>query len=153
MTDASSTATAPPQRVILPAVTPAAYAALAAFTQAAHGSLDPRLAELVKIRASQVNGCSFCLNMHAKAARELGETDQRLDTLAAWRQTPFFSDGERAALALTESITRLDGHVPDDVYAAALEQFGEVDLAHLIWLVIAINGWNRLGIASAMGPS
>jgi AhpD family alkylhydroperoxidase len=134
-------------------VTPDVYGALAAFTQAAGEGLDPAIGVLVKIRASQLNGCPFCLDMHTKEARAAGETEQRLYTLQAWRGTHFFSEREQAALALTEAVTRLAGAgVPDDVYGAAARAFDEAELARLLWTIMAINAWNRLGVASAMPP-
>jgi AhpD family alkylhydroperoxidase len=110
--------------------------------------LDHRLLELVKMRVSQVNGCAFCLAMHAKALREAGEREDRIAVLPAWRETDWFSDKERAALAWAEAVTTLEHqHVPDDVYEQARAQFDERDLADLTLATIAINGWNRLNIA------
>lgn len=110
--------------------------------------LEPSLIELVKMRASQINGCAFCLDMHAKDARAAGETEQRLYALSTWREAPFYTDRERAALAWTEAVTRVtDGHVPDEVYEATKQRFTEEELVNLTWAVIAINGWNRLAIA------
>jgi AhpD family alkylhydroperoxidase len=111
--------------------------------------IDKRLFELVKIRASQINGCAFCLDMHTKDARAEGETEQRIYALNAWRETPFFSDRERAALEWTEALTRL-GHVdgvPDDLYARVREQFDEDQVFALTCAVVVINSWNRLSIA------
>jgi AhpD family alkylhydroperoxidase len=140
-------------RVNLPRVTPDVYGALAAFTQAAGEGLDAGIAVLVKIRASQLNGCPFCIDMHTKEARAAGETEQRLYTLAAWRGTHFFSEREQAALALTEAVTLIaDAGVPDDVYGAAAAVFDEAELAHLLWSIMAINAWNRLGVGCAMPP-
>ena len=113
-----------------------------------HCGLEPSLMELVKTRASQINGCAFCLDMHTKDARARGETEQRLYTLSAWEETPFFSDRERAALAWTEAITRVaDTHVPDATYERARSQFTEKELADLTLVIATINGWNRLSIA------
>lgn len=110
--------------------------------------LDHKLLELVKMRASQLNGCAYCLDMHSKDARAAGETEQRLYLLDAWREAPLYSERERAALAWTEAVTRVaEGHVPDDVYAAASAQFTEEELVNLTLAVVAINGWNRLAIA------
>lgn len=110
--------------------------------------LEPALLELVKTRASQINGCAYCLDMHTKDARARGETEQRLYALSAWAETPFFTERERAALAWTEAVTRIaDGHVPDDVYELARRHFGEKELVDLTLAIIAINGWNRLAIA------
>ena len=101
-----------------------------------------------KTRASQINGCAYCLDMHTKDARAAGETEQRLYALSAWRETPFYSERERAALAWTEALTLIsENHVPDDVYEAARECFTEEELVNLTMAVIAINGWNRLAIS------
>jgi len=113
-----------------------------------HSGLEASLLELVKTRASQINGCAFCLDMHTKDARAHGETEQRLHTLAAWHETPFFSERERAALAWTEAITRVaDTHVPDEVFEQVRKHFTEKELADLTFAIVAINGWNRLAIA------
>jgi AhpD family alkylhydroperoxidase len=110
--------------------------------------LEHTLLELVKLRASQINGCAHCIDMHTKELRAGGESEQRLYLLNAWRESPFYSDRERAALAWTESLTLItDGHVPDETYAEARAQFSEQELANLTWAVIAINGANRLNIA------
>ena len=110
--------------------------------------LDPALLELVKMRASQINGCAYCLDMHSKDARAQGETEQRLYVLPAWRETSLFSERERAALAWTEAVTLVtDGHVPDEVYDEVSRQFTEQELVMLTLEVVAINGWNRLNIA------
>jgi AhpD family alkylhydroperoxidase len=113
-----------------------------------HCGLEHSLLELVKTRASQINGCAFCLDMHTKDARAQGETEQRLYTLAAWYEAPFFSDRERAALAWTEAVTRIaDTHVPDGVYELARKHFSEKELVDLTLAIVAINGWNRLAIS------
>ena len=110
--------------------------------------LEHPLLELVKMRASQINGCAFCLDMHSKDARAAGETEQRLYLLNAWREAPLYSDRERAALAWTEAVTLIgEGHVPGDVYAATREHFHEDELVSLTMAIVAINGWNRLCIA------
>ena len=114
-----------------------------------HGSLDAVLLDLVKQRASQINGCAYCLDMHSKDARAAGETEQRLHTLAAWRETPFFTPAERAALALTEQVTLIaDAHPTDEVVEEARAQLGEEALLQLMYAIVAINGWNRLAITS-----
>ena len=111
-------------------------------------ALDHRLAELVKIRASQINGCAYCIDMHTKDARVAGETEQRIYALSAWRETPFFSERERAALEWTEAVTRVgDTHVPDEVFAQASAHFNEDELVALTFSVVVINCWNRLAIA------
>src|SRR5215207_6396472 len=110
-------------------------------------SLEPTLRELVKVRASQLNGCAYCLDMHTQDARAVGEREQRLYALSAWRETPFFTPRERAALALAEAMTLLsEGHVPDEVYAAAASQFATGELAELIWQIAIINTWNRVAL-------
>jgi len=109
--------------------------------------LDASMLELVRARASQLNDCAYCLDMHTKDARAGGESEQRLYTLSAWRETPFFSERERAALAWTEALTRLSGAgVPEDDYQLARQQFTEKELVDLSLAIVAINGWNRLAI-------
>ncbi len=113
-----------------------------------NSGLEPGLLELVKMRASQINGCAYCLDMHSKDARALGETEQRLYALSAWHEAPFYTDRERAALAWTEAVTLVsESHVPDNVYAEALKHFSEKELVDLTIAIIAINGWNRLAIS------
>jgi AhpD family alkylhydroperoxidase len=110
--------------------------------------LERSLLELVKVRASQINGCAYCLDMHTKDARAIGETEQRLYALSAWRETAFFSERERAALEWTESITRMaDTHIPDDVYERVRRYFEEPELVALTFAAVAINAWNRLATA------
>ena len=109
--------------------------------------LEKPVVELVRLRASQINGCAFCLDMHTADARKGGENERRLATLSAWRETPFFTDRERAALAWTEALTLVaDEHVPDDVWNQVHPHFSESELADLTLLVVAINGWNRFSI-------
>lgn len=115
---------------------------------AANSKLEQSLLDLVKVRASQINHCAFCLDMHVKDARASGETEQRLYSLDAWRETPFYSERERAALAWTEAVTILtDGFVPDEVYEAVRAQFTEQEIIGLTMAVIAINGWNRINVS------
>lgn len=127
---------------------------MGALEQAVHeagekAGLEPALYELVKARASQINGCAFCLDMHTKDARAGGESEQRLYTLSAWRETSFFSDRERAVLALTEEVTLISDHgVNDQVWAQTEEQFNQEQLAALIWAIVAINAWNRVAIST-----
>ena len=134
---------------------PAAYTAmlgLEAFVRKA-SKLEPSLIELVKMRASQVNGCAYCIDMHSKDARVGGETEQRLYALSAWRETPFFTDRERAALAWTEAVTLItEGHVSDAVYEEAKQRFSDEELVNLTLVVITINGWNRIAIPFRMVP-
>jgi AhpD family alkylhydroperoxidase len=128
----------------------AGYRAVAALEAAIEASgLDPVLRELVKTRASQLNGCAYCIDMHTKDARAMGESEQRLYALSAWRETPFFTPRERAALALTEAITLVSQtHVPDDIVAEASAQFGPEEYSQLVFQVVAINAWNRIAITS-----
>src|SRR5581483_4128374 len=106
---------------------------------------DPRLRELVRIRASQLNGCAYCIDMHTKDARAIGETEQRIYALSAWREAPFFAERERAALAFTESVTLLaDGHVPAEAYDEVAACFSPDEVAALVSLIVAINAWNRI---------
>jgi AhpD family alkylhydroperoxidase len=131
----------------------AAYRDLVRLGRTVSAELDPRLHALVKIRASQINGCAFCLDMHARDARAAGESEQRLSVLSAWREAPFFSPPERAALALTEAVTRVgDGRVPDDVYRQAAAVFEADTLASLLFAIATINAWNRLSIAARTPP-
>ena len=129
---------------------PAAYAALVGletFVRKA-SKLEPSLVELVKVRASQINGCAYCIDIHTKDARSEGETEQRLYALTSWRETPFFTARERAALAWTEALTLItEGHVPDDIYELAKRSFSDEELVNLTLAVITINGWNRIAIS------
>ena len=115
--------------------------------------LEPRLILLAQLRASQINGCAYCLDMHWKDLRAAGENEQRLYSLDAWRECPYYSERERAALAWTEAVTLVaGGHVPDAVYEEARSHFGEKELADLTLVVAAINAWNRLSIAARLRP-
>lgn len=115
--------------------------------------LEPSLLELIKLRASQINGCAYCIDMHSKDARARGETEQRLYALSAWRETPFFTERERSALAWAEAVTEVArSRVPDDVYHAARQHFDEKELVDLTMAVVVINGWNRLAISFREPP-
>jgi AhpD family alkylhydroperoxidase len=114
--------------------------------------LERALLELIKIRASQINGCAFCLDMHTQDARAGGETEQRIYALNAWRETPFYTDRERAALAWAEAVTHIGGGVPDALYEEARQHFSEKELVDLTWAVAAINAWNRMAISSRAVP-
>ena len=115
--------------------------------------LEPSLLHLLKFRVSQINGCAYCLDMHSKDLRAEGETEQRLYLLDAWRESPFYTERERAALAWAEAVTLVtEGHVPDEVYEQARAQFSEDELANLTLAVVTINGWNRLNIAFRTTP-
>lgn len=136
------------QRVNLNAVAPDTYAAIRSLDATIRNSgLEQGLIELVKMRASQINGCAYCLDMHARDARRHGETEQRLYLLNAWRETPLYSDRERAALAWTECLTRLptDG-APDAAYQALEDSFTPVEIANLTALIGVINVWNRVAV-------
>jgi len=116
-----------------------------------NAGLAPTLIDLVNVRASQINGCSVCVHMHARDLRKAGESDERLDTVAAWRDAPFFTDAERAALELTEALTRVADRpdsVSDDIWAAAAEHYDEQQLATLVLAIGMINLWNRLNLAT-----
>ena len=141
-------------RIAYQKVPPEIYKAMLGLHATVSGSgLEPRLLDLVYLRASQINGCAYCLDMHSKDLRAAGETEQRLYLLDAWRESPFYTERERSALAWTEAVTRVtDGHVPDEVYQSAREQFDEAELAHLTLAIVAINGWNRLNIAFRTVP-
>jgi AhpD family alkylhydroperoxidase len=115
--------------------------------------LEHKLLHLLKLRASQINGCAYCIDMHSKDARALGETEQRLYALDAWRETPFYTDQERAALAWVEAVTLVsESHVPDDVFEALRKHFGEKDIVDLTLLATTINMWNRLAISMRAVP-
>lgn len=132
----------------------AVYQAMLALETSVHKTgLEPLLLELVRMRASQINGCAFCLDMHSKEARAKGETEQRLYCLPAWRETPFYSDRERVALAWTEAVTLVSqNHVPDDVFEEARKHFSGEELAQLTLAIVAINGWNRFQVAFRAAP-
>jgi AhpD family alkylhydroperoxidase len=115
--------------------------------------LEHTLLELVKIRASQINGCAYCIDMHTKDARAAGETEQRIYALSAWHETPFFTDRERVGLAWAEAVTLIgENHVPDELYRSARQQFSEKELVDLTLAVIVINSWNRMAIAFRTVP-
>lgn len=131
-------------------VVPDAMKALQALGELTKKNLPEKLLELVHLRASQINGCSACVDMHPKIAKRAGETDERLFSVAAWRDTPYFTESERAALALTEALTRLNDRadpVPDEVWGDVDKQFDEAELAALILAIATINVWNRLNVA------
>jgi AhpD family alkylhydroperoxidase len=137
-------------RIALAKVAPGAYRAMLGLEEYLHQSgLEQSLIDLVKLRASQVNGCAYCIDMHWKDLRALGESEQRLYGLDAWEESPYYSDRERAALAWTEAVTNLrDGHVRDEVYENVRKHFSEKELADLTFAVAAINAWNRLAISA-----
>ena len=133
---------------------PGAFKAMACLEEYLESSgLEEQLLHLVKMRGSQINGCAYCLDMHSKDLRALGETEQRIYGLDAWEETPYYTDRERAALAWTEAVTRIaEGHVPDHVYEEVRPHFSEKELADLTLAVAAINAWNRLAIAGRAVP-
>jgi AhpD family alkylhydroperoxidase len=121
----------------------------AAIKELDQAEIDPRLRELIRIRASQLNGCAYCIDMHTKDARAIGETEQRICGLAAWAETPYFTARERAALAFTETVTRLaDTHVPDEAYRAVAAEFSPQEVAALVSLIVTINAWNAIGVST-----
>jgi AhpD family alkylhydroperoxidase len=142
------------ERIDAMKVAPGAYKAMMALETYVRGSgLEPALLELVKMRASQINGCAYCLDMHSKDARAAGETEQRLYALNAWRETPFYTDRERAALEWTEALTLItEGHAPDEVYESVRRHFSEKELVDLTAAVVTINAWNRIAISLRAVP-
>ncbi len=142
-------------RIEYATASPEAYKAMLALEQwvRKESGLDHQLLELVKIRASQINGCAYCLDMHTKDARAAGETEQRIYALDAWRETPFYTNRERAALAWTEAVTLVSvGHVPDPAYDEVKAHFNDQEIVNLTMAIITINGWNRLAIANRTVP-
>ncbi len=141
-------------RLDIQKIAPQVYRAMGGLeTLVRNSGLEPGLLELVKMRASQINGCAYCLDMHSKDARAKGETEQRLYALNAWRETPFYTDRERAALAWTEALTLISQtHAPDDEYEEVRRFFSEVELVNLTMAIVAINGWNRLAIGFRSVP-
>jgi AhpD family alkylhydroperoxidase len=142
------------ERIAYGKVTPEGYRAMSGLERYVRGSgLDPSLLELVKLRASQINGCAYCIDMHWKDARARGESEQRLYGLMAWRESPYYTERERAALAWTEAVTLVaDNHVPDDLYKGVRQYFNETELVNLTLALVAINGWNRLAISFRTEP-
>lgn len=142
------------QRIDYAKASPGGFKAMLQLQQQVDAcGIEHSLLELVKMRASQINGCAYCLDMHSKDARAAGETEQRLYLLNAWREAPFYSARERAALAWTEALTLVSqGEVPDALYAEARAQFSEKELVDLSLAIIAINGWNRLAIPFRSEP-
>lgn len=133
---------------------PEAYKTMFAFDKyLAASEIDPLTRELIKIRASQINGCAFCINKHTKDARKLGETEQRIYTLSAWRETSFFTEEEQIILALTEEITKIsETHLTDETYDQAIALLGEKKLAQVMMAIIGINAWNRIGVSTRLSP-
>jgi AhpD family alkylhydroperoxidase len=137
------------ERLSVHQTSPELFGAYADLEQAVHHAVDPTLCELIKMRASQLNRCAFCVDMHSKDARAQGETEQRLYLLSAWREAPVYTQRERAVLALTEAVTLIaDDHVPDRVWQEAASVFSQKELADVLMAIVTINGWNRIAIAS-----
>ncbi|MQS13439.1 carboxymuconolactone decarboxylase family protein [Streptomyces kaniharaensis] len=147
-------AEAPARRLDYARTVPKVFRAMIALDAAAREGLDPALVELVQMRTSQLNGCAYCLDMHARDARKAGETDERIYLLPVWHEAPagVYSARERAALALAEEIAAIGGGVSDAVYARAAAHFGEEELAHLISVCLTINAWNRINVATRKAP-
>jgi len=141
-------------RVDYKGASPRAFKAMAGLQAAVnHSGLEPALLELIKLRASQLNSCAFCIDMHFREGREKGLTDERLYLLNAWREAPVYTARERAALAWTDAITLVaESHAPDEVYEQALAEFGEEQLVNLTLAIVAINGWNRFGVGFRLPP-
>jgi AhpD family alkylhydroperoxidase len=141
-------------RVHLSKTFPSAYKKLAALSTEVgqivrDNGIEPLLSELVQMRASQLNGCAYCLRVHTKKALSLGETTERLTVLTSWREAGLYTERERAALALCEAMTLVsNGHVPDDVYEAALAVFSETEFAAVSWVIVSINAFNRIAVTS-----
>ncbi len=142
------------ERINYSKVVPGGYRAMSGLEKAVRESgLEPSLLDLIKLRASQINGCAYCLDMHWKDARARGESEQRLYSLDAWRETSYYTERERAALAWTEAVTQIAvNHVPDELYEQVRPHFSEEELVNLTLTVVAINGWNRLAISFRTEP-
>lgn len=141
------------QRLNMQQALPETYRAMLHLSMSVkHSKITAIQGELIKIRASQINGCAFCLNMHTKDARKLGETEQRIYTLPAWRETKFFSEEDQAVLALTEEVTLISNHVSDAVYNNAVKVLGEDGTAEVIMAAVVINAWNRIAISTNLLP-
>jgi AhpD family alkylhydroperoxidase len=141
------------KRISIYDLEPEAYKALRELEKyLAASKLNPLLKELIKIRASQINGCAYCINMHTRDARKLGETEQRIYALSAWWDTPYFTEEEQAVLALTEEVTRISNRVSDETYNRAAKVLDEHALAQVIMAIIAINSWNRISITTRLEP-
>ncbi len=141
------------QRIVIPKVEPEAYKALAVLSNyVEHSNLTKTHKELIKISASQINGCAYCIDMHTKDARKAGETEQRIYALNAWRETPFFTDEERTILALTEEVTLIQNQVSEETNKVAADFLDEHNIVKEIKTYINISAWNRVGIATGMQP-
>jgi AhpD family alkylhydroperoxidase len=142
------------KRISIGRVEPDAYKAMLAFDKYLDTTGLTRIhRDLIKVRTSQVNGCAYCVDKHIREALEAGENEQRIHALVVWRETPFFTEEERALLALTEEVTLIQHHVSDETYSRAAELLGEQYLAQVIMAIISMNAWNRIGISTAMQPA
>ncbi|MEH0846338.1 carboxymuconolactone decarboxylase family protein [Micromonospora sp. CPCC 205711] len=140
-------------RINMAEVAPEAYHAVLGLEKYARANVEPRVLELVKLRASMLNGCAFCVDMHSREALGAGESSRRLFAVSAWREAPFFDERERTALALTDAVTRLGEHgVPDEVWDAAAAVWSEKELADLVVAIATINVWNRVAVTSRTQP-
>jgi AhpD family alkylhydroperoxidase len=138
-------------RIALHSAAPGVYGAISALDDSAQ--FEPALRELVRIRASQINGCGYCVDYHSRDAQRAGEQDRRIFALTTWRESPFFDERERAALELTEVLTRMpEGGVPDETYDRAARAFSDDELGQLLGVIIAINAWNRVGVGTGLQP-
>ena len=142
------------KRTSIPKADPEAYKAMQAFDKYLEATqLTTVHRDLIKIRTSQINGCAYCIDMHTREARAAGETEQRIYALNAWRDTPFFTEAERAILALTEEVTLIQHHVADETYDRAASLLDAKYLAQVIMAIISMNAWNRIGITTGLQPS
>ncbi|NJP42784.1 carboxymuconolactone decarboxylase family protein [Actinacidiphila epipremni] len=152
--ETAPTVPAPVRRIDLKDKAPDFYQAMFALDKAAAKGLDPVVRELVRVRTSQLNGCAYCVDKHSHAALEEGVSQQKLIGVTVWRETPFFTARERAALALAEAVTQLGPHgVADDVYDEAAKLFDEDELPRLIAMCVAMNAWNRIGVTCRLSPA
>lgn len=141
------------QRLDYIKASPGAFKAMFSLEMHLKGKFDASIMHLLKLRASQINGCAYCIDMHWKDARAAGETEQRLYSLDAWRESPFYTDKERAALAWTEAVTKIsETHAPEEEFAAVRAVFSDQELADLTWAIAAINAWNRVAISFRATP-
>lgn len=140
-------------RVNIEKVLPESYKAMRTFAQSTRASsLNPLQIELIKIRTSQINGCAFCLDMHARDARKLGESERRIYMLSAWRETNFYSEEEKAILALTEELALIHGNIKDETYDNAVKVLTEIQIAEVVMTAVVINSWNRISKTSLTQP-
>lgn len=141
------------QRISIRDLAPAGYQAVAALDRYVRSAVEPTVLELIKVRASVLNGCAFCVDMHTRDALAAGEDSRRLFAVATWRESPFFDERERAALALTDAVTRLgDDGVPDEVWDEAVKHWSDEQVANLVLAIATINTWNRIAVTSRTQP-